>query len=131
MEAKVLIGTDHNDEKIYLSKHSWDCNWYWGFGYLGNKNCHYHFESYLDGRHTDINEVFKTTKISQAQWWKILELFKQAYNLKYAYETYYRGGAHYTSVKDMGINKDLEMAERIKTDMEKILNDVWEFIRSI
>ena len=40
---KTFIGTV-DGEKIYLSAPSWDCGWYWGFGYLGNNNCHYHVD---------------------------------------------------------------------------------------
>jgi hypothetical protein len=40
---KILLGYNNN-EPIYLSPPSWDCGWYWGFGYLGNKNCHYHVD---------------------------------------------------------------------------------------
>ena len=29
-----LIGVDLNDEKVFLEAPSWDCGWYWGFGYL-------------------------------------------------------------------------------------------------
>ena len=38
---KIQLGTVDN-ESIFLSPPSWDCGWYWGFGYLDNKNCHYH-----------------------------------------------------------------------------------------
>ena len=30
---KIYIGTV-DGEKIYLSAPSWDCDWYWGFGYI-------------------------------------------------------------------------------------------------
>ena len=40
---KIALGkVDGNT--IYLSSPSWDCGWYWGFGYLGNKDCHYHID---------------------------------------------------------------------------------------
>jgi len=31
-------------ERIYLRDFSWDCDWYWGGGYIGNKNFHTHFD---------------------------------------------------------------------------------------
>ena len=40
---KIKLGVVNN-ETIYLTPPSWDCDWYWGFGYLGNKNCHYHID---------------------------------------------------------------------------------------
>lgn len=29
-----LIGINEYDEKVFLEEPSWDCGWYWGFGYL-------------------------------------------------------------------------------------------------
>ena len=51
-KEKVALGKVKKDYKdstiankyLYIDKHSWDCGWYWGFGYLGNKNCHYHVD---------------------------------------------------------------------------------------
>ena len=43
---RVYLGTTKGDfpEQIYLSGFSWDCGWYWGGGYLGNRNMHTHFD---------------------------------------------------------------------------------------
>ena len=45
-KKEYLLGTDEYGIKYWLESESWDCNWYWGFGYLGNKNCHYHLKNY-------------------------------------------------------------------------------------
>lgn len=51
---KVLLGytkkTDYGSrEPVYLNGFSWDCEWYWGGGYIGNKNFHAHFNgAFLD-----------------------------------------------------------------------------------
>jgi len=117
--------------KVYIERHEWACNWYWGFGYIGNTHLHTHFDScFLNGEY-DVKKIFEDTKISQGDWWKVCELMQQAYNLKQAYETYYRGGAHLTSVKDMGIVKNLDVATILKNDMEKILNDVWNLLMEV
>lgn len=29
-----LIGINEDGEKVFLEEPSWDCGWYWGFGYL-------------------------------------------------------------------------------------------------
>lgn len=35
-KSRVFLGTSKKtNERIYLEKPSFDCNWYWGFGYLG------------------------------------------------------------------------------------------------
>ena len=54
----IFIGIN-NDEKIYLSAPSWDCGWYWGFGYLGNKNCHYHVDGLNAKENINLFDAFK------------------------------------------------------------------------
>ena len=31
--------------RVYLYDFSWDCNWYWGGGYIGSRDFHAHFDS--------------------------------------------------------------------------------------
>lgn len=97
-------------ERIQLSPPSWDCGWYWGFGYLGNRNCHYH----LDGLNKDKNlyDALKehfgdSLTIKEKDLWTFCELIATAYSLKEAAEVLGRGGAHYTTnpCKDIIINK--------------------------
>lgn len=124
MVDKVYLG-ETEDGKIYLSKHVWQCGWYWGFGHLGNKNLHYHFDSVLKDCKL-ASEYFVTTKISNKDWWIIRELMAQAYQLNGAYEVYYRGGANQTS-PGRGLGKNLDMASQIKRDLEFVLDKVWDF----
>jgi hypothetical protein len=123
--TKILLG-QKDGENIYLSPPSWDCGWYWGFGYLGNKNCHYHvdglekietydfeksvrlyeFVNLYDGfkKHFGNSFIVKREK----DIWTLAELFKTFYNLKETAEILGRGGSHLTSnpCKDLIINKD-------------------------
>lgn len=46
---KVLLGYTKKQysgtrEPVYLEGFSWDCGWYWGGGYIGNRNFHAHFD---------------------------------------------------------------------------------------
>lgn len=47
---KVYLGSvKKHPESIFLNGFSWDCDWYWGGGYLGNSRCHFHFDgAFLD-----------------------------------------------------------------------------------
>lgn len=51
---KVLLGYTKKDlygerRPVYLRGFSWDCNWYWSGGYIGNKDFHAHFNgAFLD-----------------------------------------------------------------------------------
>lgn len=111
--SKVFIGVNAG-EKIYLSPPSWDCGWYWGFGYLGNNNCHYHVDgltthewydtekgcfrserlNLFDGFRKHFGDSFQ---ITDADLWTLCELFKTFYTLKETAEVLGRGGAHYTT----------------------------------
>ena len=94
--SKIYIGKN-NDEKIYLSPPSWDCDWYWGFGYLGNKNCHYHFDGLSKDKnlyagiieHFGDSLVVKTSEIRT-----FAELIQTFYELR---NILGRGGAHLSS----------------------------------
>lgn len=107
---KILIGKN-NKENIYLSPPSWDCGWYWGFGYLGNEDCHYHVEGLA--KDSNLFDGFKkhfgnSLVVRDSQLWTLCELFKTFYILKETAEVLGRGGAHYTNnpCKDIIINTD-------------------------
>jgi hypothetical protein len=98
---KVFFGVRKSDnEKIWLTKPSSDCGWYWSFGYLGNKDCHYHLSGYQNGRNIDIyNALLTDYELSdkiKANLWDFCELIMTAYTLKETAEVLGRGGSHYT-----------------------------------
>lgn len=132
---KILLGIANDKieffqkgERIYLTEHSWNCGWYWGMGYIGNKDCHTHFNSvFLDNKNiwNSLENFFSATFLTENQLWILKDLFKQAYTLKECAEVYRHGG-HCTIQKgttDIIINKELE--ERINKDLEIILNKIW------
>lgn len=127
----IYLGVDKkHGEPICLSKHSWDCEWYWGFGYLGNKNLHYHIDSYLDGKGFNVSEVFMETYLTQNNWYYILDMFKQAYALRSA-ASLYRYGGHITSEAFRLQDTNGEMAKKLNQDLSLILDDVWKYIVSL
>lgn len=129
----IFIG-ENNGEKIYLTSPSWDCGWYWGFGYLGNKNSHYHIDGLkkhktynfekkcFEYEFTNLFDGFKkhfgnTLVIRDSQLWTLCELLQTFYTLKETAEVLSKGGSHYTSnpAKDKIINK---------TEVNRINNEV-------
>lgn len=119
-------------ESIYLSKHSWDCGWYWGFGYIGNGRMHTHFDTvFLNDTITDITDIFKSTRLTQEDWWVLRDLFIQAYSLKQC-ASVYRIGGHQTDQKGItDIIKNEEMEKQINKDLEIVLNKIWELVENI
>lgn len=144
---KILLGKN-NGENIYLSPPSWDCGWYWGFGYLGNKNCHYHvdglkkidtynsekiifeyeFVNLYDGFKKHFGETFIVKEDKDI--WTLAELFATFYQLKETAETFGRGGSHYTTnpCKEILIDTDLVtkinnvLLPQVFEEIYKILN---------
>ena len=144
--TKVIIGTVDN-EKIYLSPPSWDCGWYWGFGYLGNKNCHYHvdgltkiekynvdknvfeyeFVNLYDGLKKHFGDSFIVKR--EKDIWTLAELFKTFYSLKETCEILGRGGSHLTTnpCADLIINK--KEVERINNEvLPQIFEEIYKII---
>lgn len=108
-QPKVLFGHKLDGEVIYLDLPTWDCNWYWGFGYLGNRQCHYHLKTYKEeggfGEHRNIS-MFEALRgdyklcpalADDNNLWKFCELVKTVYALLEVAEVFHRGGSHYSS----------------------------------
>jgi len=106
-------------EAVYLTKHSWDCGWYWGFGYIGNSRTHTHFDSTFLQDSKTASEMFESTNISDADWWVIRDLFVQAYALAKAAEVYQYGGHQTTRTGITGMIVDHARASSINEDAKK------------
>lgn len=153
-QEKIYIGRIDN-ESIYLSKHSWNCGWYWGFGYVGNNNLHFHISSLINekddkGKYPEyeVNQVFQNSiafnspVFTQKQWWVIRDLFIQAYALKKSAEVF-RYGGHQTTLtgvtdilKDTTINeiiteelfKEVLIEDFINQKLRLVLDTVWQYM---
>jgi len=143
--AKIFIGI-HDNEKIYLSAPSWDCGLCWGFGYIGNKNCHYHIdgltkhESYDFGKKcftyefTNLYDGFKkhfgnSLIVRDSQLWTLCELLKTFYILKETAEVLGRGGSHYTNnpCSELITNKD-EVTRINTTVLPAIFEEIYKIL---
>lgn len=145
-----LLGTDKEGIKYFLEEASWDCDWYWGGGYIetftNNTNpvcsrdidSHHHFNlmflTYNKNGFDMFKDFFKETPFTDNEIWKICELMKSFYVAREYSDMIYRGGAHYTSnpAKETIINKDeytrinKVVIPTIMTELYKILEDKGE-----
>ena len=115
---RVFLGRTVEGERIYLTPPSWDCGWYWGWGYIGNKDCHYHLSSLFKDKdmHTGIKEHFKTFVITNDKdLWTFCELVRTFYHLRETSDVLTRGGSHYTNNPCQELIKDAEYAKHINT----------------
>lgn len=94
---------------VMLRVPSFDCGWYWGFGYLGNRDCHFHLD-HLDSMDSKlanknlydqlIGLFGDSLTIPKDRLWTFCEIVKTIYTLKEAAEVFGRGGSHYTQNPD-------------------------------
>lgn len=116
-------------EEIYIEKHKWACGWYWGFGYIGNKNLHCHADVFIEQLlWSDVDDVFEESLFNNKNFWVFKDLLRQAYALKKTAEIYQYGG-HCSSKKgvtDIILNK--QMSRKLNDDLEKVLGMLWCFL---
>ena len=149
---KHFFGIRKSDNAgIYLSGPSWDCGWYWSFGYLGNKDEHYHLDNYQAKDHLfkleDGSFKYLTEKRNESMFdclktdyelckslkddtnlWKFCELAKTAYTLKETAAVLGRGGSHYTKNPCKDIITNAAEVDRINTE---VLPAIFEEIEGI
>lgn len=120
-------------KKFYLEAGTWDCDWYWGFGYIStftnNANpelsidvrSHNHFDSmflknYTTNCYDAFCNFFDETPFTEKEIWKLLELMKSFYTASKYSEMVHIGGSHITSNP---------LKETIKNEVEyKRINEV-------
>ena len=107
-----LLGRGKDGCHYWLEEPSWDCDWYWGFGYVETYtldtspslardiNSHQHF-NYLFLRgpkdcYSMFTEFFEETPLTEKEIWQLLELMKTFYTLRETAMTFVRGGSHIT-----------------------------------
>jgi len=113
------------NENVYLSKHKWTCDWYWGMGYIENKNCYCHWKDVLKGCY-DQKQIFVKPVFDADDWWKMQDLMKQAYNLKNTAEIYRHGGFLCGDAEISNLIKDVEMEKRLNKDCKTVLDKLWK-----
>ena len=127
--ANFRMGVRHG-RGISLRRPSFDCDWYWGFGYLGNTQCHYHLNSLetMDWQNDGLRDknLFDQLKIhfgdsltikDDADLWKFCEIVTTIYTLKEAAELFCHGGSNYSTNPDKDFLKDDAMYLRIVKEM--------------
>lgn len=130
-----LLGKNEDGKQMFLQRATFDCDWYWGFGYVTtftnnivpevsrDIDSHQHFD-YLFGKNTNFkdgfNLVIKESPLTDKELWELCELMKIGYIAKEAMEMAYRGGAHYTSSVKIPIVKSTD----VYNHYDKVIREV-------
>ena len=124
-----LLGTDTEGIKYWLEAPSWDCGWYWGFGYIEtytNNNCpskardiesHQHFYSlFLNSKVCEFDafkQFFKETTLSNDEIWLLIDYMKSFYTLRETAAILGSGYSHMTGRAKIEEVKNVEMVKEI------------------
>ena len=140
-----LLGKDEDGIFYWLEKASWDCDWYWGGGYVetytNNEHpeysrdieSHQHFDGLFFNKRKNgfdlFNEFFAETPLTKNEIWELCELMKSFYIAREYSDMLYRGGAHYTSNPAKEAIKNEEEYERInKIVIPAIMDEVYKLL---
>ena len=139
-----LIGINQDGEYVWLEKESWDCGWYWSFGYLhtytNNRQptrsvdiqSHQHFNGlFLRGPENGyemFKKYFKDTVLTKDEIWELVDLMHTFYKLKEAAAVFNHGYSHYTDRARLDIVKNKELEDKLN---KEILPEVFNRIREL
>lgn len=129
---KIYSGVHKDYGQVWMPRASWDCGWYWGFGYIQNSGVHTHFHC-LDqtkNLHDAIKSNFNHFELSDTQLWVFCELLKTAYALKETAKVLGRGGSHYTTNPCKDLIKNPEEVTRInKVVLPSLFEEIYKLFQ--
>ena len=130
-----LIGKNTYGENVYLPKASWDCGWYWGFGYLETLNSHTHFDSeilnnkeHIHG-HDMFEKYFVESVLTDDEIWELVDYMQTFYNLRESAEIFGRGYSYCTERAKIDELKNDEIVNKInKIMLPKLFERVYALL---
>ena len=126
---RYFLGVRKEDnKKIYLTEATWDCGWYWGFGYVnsfkkGDIYDHQHFDTLFLKKNIfdSFKNYFVSTPLTNDEIYFLLSYMKEFYIMQKYAELLQYGG--YIIVRAISIleekNKDAN-----KKEVERINNNL-------
>lgn len=133
-----LLGKDKDGRKVWLQEASWDCDWYWGLGYINtfNKNysdidLHTHFDSLFLKKdiYKSFVNYFTETTLNKSEIWQLLELMKTLYTLGEYSDMLHLKGANISKNSCENILKNDEEYKRInEVVIPELNNKVYELL---
>ena len=141
-----LLGEDKEGTKYWLEEASWDCDWYYGFGYIetytNNKNpeksrdinSHEHYDSkILKNASTPeaFRNIFVKTPLTDDEIWTLNELMRTFYTLKKYHALIHRGSANITKNSLSDTIKNDNEYNRLKNEVfPKLFKEIYKLLES-
>lgn len=133
-----LLGIRREDGvEVYLEESKWDCNWYWGIGYLSvfeddmsDCNESVHFDFVIDPMTIEsFKEYFSDYVLSDKEIYTLLENMRTLYTIRAYSDVLYHGGSFITenNSKDL-IKNDTEYNRINKILIPTILKDIYKLL---
>jgi len=139
-----LLGRDTNGEAIWLEAASWDCEWYWGFGYIEvytrqldpthskDIDSHGHWDGLLgkqaNGEYLHhLNEALTETTLTDKESWRLSDLMKSFYTLTKCAAVVGRGGSHLSGTSESLVDKDMT-AKINEVLLPALFKEVYEIV---
>lgn len=130
-----LLGKDKEGVKYWLQEASWDCDWYWGFGYIETYtnnnnsefsrdiNSHQHFNSlFLESNiFHSYKDFFEETTLNNDEIWDLLGYMKEFYAMKEYSELLYSGNHITSTAKNIKEEKNEAENQKEYERINKIL----------
>lgn len=139
------LGTDEDGLKYYLEEGHFDCDWYWGFGYVvtfdNNLNPvdseDYDFFTHFDtlfftknrNGYDEFKESLSNIPLTDSEVWTLVELMKSFYTARAYSDMLHTGGSNYTTnpLADM-IRSEVEYNRLNKEVIPSIINEVYKLL---
>jgi hypothetical protein len=134
-DHSIKLGVVDNED-IYLKAPSWDCDWYWGFGYIGNRDHHYHLDWLNEGKNQNfydaIKEHFGASFVikDDNDIWLFSELIKTFYTLRETAKLLVQGHSNYCTNPLSENIKNIDEAKRINEELMPLLfNQIYRILK--
>jgi hypothetical protein len=145
-----LLGQDEYGTNYWLEEASWDCDWYWGFGYVetyyNNRlpskskgiDSHRHIDTSfigkIDGHKEYVHNIFNCplltkTTFTESEGWKLSELFETFYTLQSTAKIYHIGGSNTATNPLSDVLKNTAAEDQInKGLLPRVFEEVYKIL---
>jgi len=142
-----LLGTFTDGSKFWLEAASFDCEWYWKFGYIEtytgkspsrstdiNNHQHYNSICFKEINNEYIYKLSDNPEVAECvltenEQWELSDLMKSFYTLSSAAGFFHRGGSYLFSINIQDNLKDAKLNKHINEFvLPKIFKRVYELL---